>query len=77
VARAGGRMQPLCARYEVAALEVLGGFAPEDRTTVLVERLAPAIVDVEDEDELLNVNAPEDLWHASALLRRRGVTPAR
>jgi molybdenum cofactor guanylyltransferase len=81
VTRAGGRLQPLCARYEPGALDVLQSQEPDERLTAVVERLAPAVVDVEDDAQLHNVNVPEDLLFAAAVLtaRRRGpsgVTPA-
>ena len=37
----------------------------------MAERLAPLVVDVQDAGTLLNVNAPEDLLTASALLAER------
>jgi molybdopterin-guanine dinucleotide biosynthesis protein A len=36
-----------------------------------VRGIGPRLVEVEDPDELFNVNAPEDLLHAAALLDRR------
>ena len=71
LARAGGRPQPLCGRYEPGALAVLDGFDPAARATELVARLQPALVEVADEDALLNVNRPEDLLRASAVRGRR------
>ncbi|HSD77684.1 MAG TPA: molybdenum cofactor guanylyltransferase [Solirubrobacteraceae bacterium] len=71
VPRAGGRLQPLCARYEPGALAALAGFDPADRATDLAGRLAPAVLECADEDAFANVNAPEDLLRASALLHAR------
>jgi molybdopterin-guanine dinucleotide biosynthesis protein A len=71
VPRADGRLQPLCARYEPGALDLLAGFDPGARATDLLARLRPAVLDVDDADAFLNVNAAEDLLHASALLRSR------
>lgn len=71
VARAGGRLQPLLARYEPGALAALEGFDPAARATDLVVALDPLVLDVEDEEQLLNVNRPEDLLRASALVRAR------
>jgi molybdopterin-guanine dinucleotide biosynthesis protein A len=68
VPRADGRLQPLCARYEPAALAALERFDPTARVTDLVAALAPAILDVADAGAFLNVNTPEDLTRAAALL---------
>jgi molybdopterin-guanine dinucleotide biosynthesis protein A len=72
IVRAGGRLQPLCGRYDPRALALLDGFDPSERATELAARLEPVVVDVEDDDALLNVNRPEDLLRASALLGARG-----
>jgi molybdopterin-guanine dinucleotide biosynthesis protein A len=69
--RAEGRLQPLCARYEPGALAALTGFDARERATDLLERLDPVVLDVDDADAFLNVNAAEDLLRASALLRVR------
>jgi len=70
VARASGRMQPLLARYSPAALGVLEAMALDEPATRVVERMHPILVDAE-EDVLLNVNAPEDVLRASAVLAER------
>lgn len=67
VAEAGGRVQPLCARYEPEALAALVDFDPHGRLVTQVLALAPARVEVE-EGLLFNVNDPEDLAAAEALL---------
>ncbi len=68
VARTPGRgLQPLCARYEPGALEVLTDFDPEGRVVTQVKALAPALLDVDDA-LLRNVNDAEDLAAAEALL---------
>jgi molybdopterin-guanine dinucleotide biosynthesis protein A len=69
VARADGRIQPLAARYAPAALELLGGFDPQGRVTEQVAALGPLELDV-DPELLRNVNRPEDLAAAQALLSR-------
>jgi molybdenum cofactor guanylyltransferase len=74
VPRAGGRLQPLCARYEPEALDVLAQFGPVERLATVVERLAPAVLDVADDEDLLSVDAPEDVWRAAAALSRRSRT---
>jgi molybdopterin-guanine dinucleotide biosynthesis protein A len=71
VPRAGGRLQPLCARYEPAALEALDGFDAAARATDLVAALGVAELEFADETSFFNVNAPEDLLQASALLANR------
>lgn len=64
----GGRLQPLCARYEPAALDALAGFDGAGRAVDQVAALRPATVAVPD-DALRNVNTPEDLAAAEAALR--------
>jgi molybdopterin-guanine dinucleotide biosynthesis protein A len=72
VPRAGGRLQPLLARYEPAALaplraalEAPGGPGP---LTELVAALGPRVVELAGERAFLNVNTAEDLVRAAALL---------
>ncbi|WP_205698971.1 molybdenum cofactor guanylyltransferase [Conexibacter sp. SYSU D00693] len=79
VAQADGRLQPLCALYRPRALAGLEGFDATTRTQEVVAALDPVVVDLPDGRVLHNVNAPEDLLHASALMpppargtRRRG-----
>ena len=70
VARAGGRLQPLLARYEPRRAGGARGRStrPPARPTSSLA-LDPLVLDVEDEEQLLNVNRPEDLLRASALVR--------
>lgn len=73
VPRAGGRLQPLLARYEPAALAPLAAALAErhpPRLTDAVAALAPRVVEVGDELPFFNVNAPEDLLTAAGLLDR-------
>jgi molybdenum cofactor guanylyltransferase len=70
VPRAGGRLHPLCARYEPSALGRLEGFAAGARVTDVVGALGPAVLELGDERALFNVNTPADLERAEALLRR-------
>ena len=72
VPRAGGRLQPLCARYEPAALAALEGFDHVARVVDVVAALRPAVVEIADARPFFNVNAPEDLERAAALTRRPG-----
>ena len=73
VASSGGALQPLLGCYQPAALEPLtsanaaGGIALRDA----VAGLGPSIYEVENRDELFNVNTPDELLHATAMLDRR------
>ncbi len=69
VARADGRIQPLAARYEPRALDLLRDFDPDGRTIEQVAALAPLALDV-DPELLSNVNGPEELAAAEAALSR-------
>jgi molybdopterin-guanine dinucleotide biosynthesis protein A len=71
VPRAGGRLQPLFALYTPLALAGLATWEADAPATEAVLALDPRILDVEDEEAFLNVNAPEDLLSASAILARR------
>jgi molybdopterin-guanine dinucleotide biosynthesis protein A len=78
VPRAGGRLQPLLARYEPAAREPLAAALarrPAPPLTAAVEALTPRVVELADETSFFNVNAPEDLLTAAGLLDRRGAGP--
>jgi molybdenum cofactor guanylyltransferase len=76
VPRAGGRLQPLFARYEPAALAPLAarlaapaGLGP---VTEVVAALAPRVLECADERPFFNVNAPEDLLTAAGLMDHDG-----
>jgi molybdenum cofactor guanylyltransferase len=71
VPRAVGRLQPLCARYDPPALAALAGFDPAARAQDVVAALGPRVLDWPDDEPFFNVNAPEDLLHAAALLGGR------
>jgi molybdopterin-guanine dinucleotide biosynthesis protein A len=60
VTRADGRLQPLCALYDVTALRTLEAAAPDEPLTRTVERLHPTVLDV-PAAWLINLNTPEDL----------------
>ena len=64
VARGGGRLQPLCARYAPSALAVLEAAPAGEALTATVRRLDPVEVDVPG-SSLTNVNTPGDLLNAS------------
>ena len=66
--RAGGRLQPLCARYEPAALAALQDFDQDQGATETVLGIGPAILEWADEQAFFNVNTPDDLLQAAALL---------
>ena len=68
LASAAGRPQPLLARYEPAALELLLGFDTDGPMTEQVMALMPALVDVPAEASF-NVNDLEQLKEVSRRLR--------
>jgi molybdenum cofactor guanylyltransferase len=68
------RGQPLCGRYEPSALRDLMDAPAGARLTDVVAALGPRLVEPLGVDDLLNVNTPEDLLTASALLSRRSRT---
>jgi molybdopterin-guanine dinucleotide biosynthesis protein A len=70
VPRVHGRLQPCCARYEARALAAgLDTFDPTGRATDIVAALGIVEIVAPDPAVFLNVNHPEDLLHAAALLR--------
>ena len=68
VGRAGGRLQPLLARYAPAALDTIEARGPGESATAVIERLDPIVIDLPDR-AAFNINAPEDLL----LAEREGV----
>ncbi len=75
VPRAGGRLQPLLARYAPAAHAPLAAALAQDPPPSLsdaVAALRPRVLELEDARSFFNVNAPEDLLTASGLLGRDG-----
>jgi molybdopterin-guanine dinucleotide biosynthesis protein A len=70
VPRAGGRVQPLLARYEPGALAPLRAAAPDAALTETVLALGPRLLDLPDARPFLNVNTPEDLAAAAQFLSR-------
>jgi molybdopterin-guanine dinucleotide biosynthesis protein A len=74
VAAGEGRLQPLVARYEPAALAPLASAleaADDIRLTDAVAALEPRAHVVADPESLFNVNSPDDLLLADAMLERR------
>jgi molybdopterin-guanine dinucleotide biosynthesis protein A len=70
VPRVHGCLQPLCALYTPRALAGLEALKPDARATDVVEALGICEVQPPDPSAFLNVNRPEDLLQASALLTR-------
>lgn len=70
ITRSAGTLQPLLGRYEPAALAPLAIALGQEGAPLrdAVAGLDPHIVDVADPTLLFNVNAPEDVLQASALL---------
>jgi len=73
LACAHGRLQPLLACYYPPALERLAPAASEAQARLVetVEALDPRRYDVGDVDVLFNVNTPDDLLTAAAMLDSR------
>jgi molybdopterin-guanine dinucleotide biosynthesis protein A len=71
VPRAGGRLQPLCARYEPRALSALAACDFASPVRDVVGALEPRIVEWPDEEPFFTVNGPEDILQAAALLGGR------
>jgi molybdenum cofactor guanylyltransferase len=68
-----GTMQPLLALYMPRAEQLLRPAAQrgQSRLTVEVKALGPRTLEVDDPQPFFNINAPEDLLHAAALLDGR------
>jgi len=71
IPRAGGRLQPLCARYEPRALGALAGCDLGAPLSDAVGTLSPRILEWPDEEPFFTVNSPEDILQAAALLGGR------
>ncbi len=73
IATHAGRLHPLLGCYQPqAAAPLAAALATGDvalRDAVL--GLEPRLIEIDDADALFNVNAPEDLLHAAAMLDRR------
>ncbi|HVE67386.1 MAG TPA: molybdenum cofactor guanylyltransferase [Solirubrobacteraceae bacterium] len=68
--RAAGRLQPLLARYEPAALEPLRAAPPGQALTATVAALHPHVVELDDDAPFFNVNTPADLEAATQRIAR-------
>lgn len=77
VATAEGRVQPLLGCYRPATVELLRstGFTPDTPVRQAVEAIGAEVLEVEPL-ALFNVNSPDDLLQAAAMLDRWG-TPSR
>ena len=77
VATLQGEIQPLLGRYEPSALAALSALAadPGIRLRDAVAALHPVHYEVEDPDLLFNVNSPDELLQAVALLDNRARYP--
>jgi molybdenum cofactor guanylyltransferase len=75
VACAHGRMQPLLGCYQPRALELLAreARAASSSLTEIVGALDPALLEC-DPDELFDIDTPEDLLQAAAMLDQRRLT---
>jgi len=72
---AGGRLQPLLARYAPSAYAPLAAALSRDplpSLTDAVAALGPRVLELGDEQPFFNVNLPEDLLTAAGLLDRDG-----
>jgi molybdenum cofactor guanylyltransferase len=78
LACAGGAMQPLLGCYQPRALDLLAAEAraASGRLMDVVAALDPVLLEVDDPDELFDVDSPDDLLIAAAMLdRRRAAAP--
>jgi molybdopterin-guanine dinucleotide biosynthesis protein A len=71
VPRAAGQLQPLCARYDPRALMAFTGCDFGAPVSDVVAALSPRIIDWPDDEPFFNVNHPEDILQAAALLSGR------
>jgi molybdopterin-guanine dinucleotide biosynthesis protein A len=70
IASHAGDIQPLLGCYQQAAAAQLPA-VPEGPLRQLIGALGPRLLEVGDPDELFNVNSPDDLLQATAMLDRR------
>jgi molybdenum cofactor guanylyltransferase len=73
VAAREGAIQPLLGRYEPRAGEMLraAAVAADQPVVAAVSAIGARRLEVEDPEELFNINAPDDLLQAAAMLDRR------
>ena len=73
IASGDGLEQPLLGRYEPQAAEPLHALMQDTGISLrrAVAEIGPRVLELEDPQVLFNINAPEDLLQAAALLDRR------
>lgn len=76
VPRVAGQLQPLCALYRPSALSGLAAFDPQARVVDAVQALGILELPESDATPYFNVNTPDDLLQATAMLDRRDGFPA-
>ena len=76
LAACAGAVQPLLGCYQPSAIEPLSRALVERGVPVkeAIGGIQPRLLEVDDPDTLFNVNAPDDLLQASAMLDRRRVS---
>jgi molybdopterin-guanine dinucleotide biosynthesis protein A len=79
VACCRGSMQPLLGRYQPRALDLLAGPARAASGPLMdtIAALDPVLVEADDPEELFDVDTPDDLLQAAAMLDRRRATAPR
>jgi molybdenum cofactor guanylyltransferase len=75
IASCKGRTQPLLGCYQPEAANLLAGVARvgEARVRDAIAAIGPKLLEIADPDELFNVNTPEDLLLATAMLDQPNV----
>ncbi len=74
VAACGREVQPLLGCYQPGAAAMLALLVADGRCPRIqeaIDSIHPTVVDIGDPEQLFNVNAPDDLLMASAMLDRR------
>lgn len=79
VACAEERMQPLLGCYQPRALELLSGpaRAASGRLMDIIAGIDPVLLEVDDPEELFDIDSPDDLLQAAAMLDRRRASAPR
>jgi molybdopterin-guanine dinucleotide biosynthesis protein A len=79
IACAGGVAHPLLGCYQPRALDLLAAEAraPSAPVAETIAAIDPAVVEVDDPEELFDVDGPDDLLMATALLDRRRAIASR
>jgi molybdopterin-guanine dinucleotide biosynthesis protein A len=71
IASSAGATQPLLGCYQPRAIHLLGSAPPAAPLRETLEAIGPQLFEVEDPELLFNVNSPDDLLLAAAMLDRR------